>query len=58
MAEIVIESVQPVDGRLSVRANITDGTNSWSGPHLLDLPDTALDAEIKAALLALYGLAP
>ena len=58
MAEIVIEGVQPVDGGLSVRANITDGTNSWSAPYILDLPDTALDAEIKTAVLALYGLAP
>lgn len=58
MAKVTIISTTPTEGGLSVVANITSGTNTWSGPYLLDLPETATDEEIASALLTLYNLTP
>jgi hypothetical protein len=58
MADVEIQSAVFTDAGWAVRANVKDGPNSWSGPLVLDLPEAATPAEIEAAVLALYGLAP
>jgi hypothetical protein len=42
---------------LMVSASIEIGDTSRSGPHFVDLPATATDSAIEAALLAQYGVA-
>ena len=38
-----------------VFATVVTGDDSRSASHILTLPETASDADISAALLALYG---
>ena len=58
MAEIKIQNAVFTAAGWAVCANVKAGPNAWSGPHLLDLPEAATPAEIEAAVLALYGIAP
>jgi hypothetical protein len=41
---------------LMVHADIRIGGDSRSGPHCVDLPEDATDAQIRVALLAQYGV--
>lgn len=39
----------------SVAASVTIGGNNYSGSYTLDLPESAGQSEIEAAVLALYA---
>jgi hypothetical protein len=39
----------------SIHANVVIGTNSWSSGHVIPLPETASEDDLKAFLLDLYG---
>lgn len=54
MPVVVIESSEWTPAGWNVRASVSDGANTWSAPHVLDMPETAAPAEIEAAIAALY----
>jgi hypothetical protein len=51
--------VQPaVYAGLMVQADARIGDTHRSGPHCVDVPEDATDAQIHAAILAQYGVQP
>jgi hypothetical protein len=65
MNSYIIQSRQSVQGGdppvhlyLQVEAVVQTPTGTRSGCHLVELPETATDEEIKDYLLAAYGVPP
>lgn len=43
-----------IDGAWDVDCQVTTGTTTRMGPHAVNLPETATDAEIENAILEMY----
>ena len=52
---VAIVTKEWIDGFWHVVASIETATGSRVGAHVVDLPEGATDAKIKAAILALYA---
>lgn len=51
---VTITSMEWNGSAWAVSASVVIDANSWCGTHVLDLPETADEADIRAAVLALY----
>jgi hypothetical protein len=52
---VSIKHTEWADGKWLVVVFVETTSGSYSGPHVLDLPEDASDEDLEAAIVALYG---